>query len=163
MDELQQAGFFECKCGHPKSRHARKPLTQYTADACVDCDCMMYSQVAPTLADIIDLVKHLHAERAMHVKRGFCLSDLDVERTSNHLLEEAIELQAEVLEGHRDGVVDESADVLATWLHLLQYQKIDFQEVLERCRQKLLDVFTFDPEDVLTTTPGYSRRHRQDE
>ena len=114
-----------------------------------------------TFKELIAFVQELHDRNAYHRKRGFQLQDSTKMLASSHMLEEAVELQAEAcIEEDRDGVIEESSDVLATWLHLLLHCEVSFQEVIDRCTEKLLDTFTYDPNDLLTTTPGYSRRHR---
>ena len=126
------------------------------------CGCSQYKRRDLTFQELIALVAELRDKNAYHRKRGFQLQDSTSTLISNHLLEEAVELQAEAcIEENREGVIDESSDVLATFLHLVLHCKVDFQEVINRCTEKLLKTFVYDPNDLLTDTPGYSRRHRQ--
>lgn len=112
---------------------------------------------------LIALVKELHDKGSYHKKRGFSLRDSTAQLASNHMIEEAVELQAEATITHdRDATIEESADVLATWLHLLLHCEIVFQEVVDRCDSKLREIFTDDPSEIGTTTPGIMRRHRQE-
>jgi phosphoribosyl-ATP pyrophosphohydrolase len=113
---------------------------------------------------LLILVQELHDNGALHKKRGFSLHDSTPELAANHMIEEAVELQAEAtIARNRDGVVEESADVLATWLHLLIHCDVSFEEVVVRCMEKLRDTFTLDKDQVLTDTPGFTRRNRQDD
>lgn len=113
--------------------------------------------------ELLILVQKLHDDGAIHKKRGFSLHDSTRELAANHMIEEAVELQAEATISHdRAGIVEESADVLATWLHLLIHCDVPFEEVVSRCMTKLEDTFTMDPDEVITTTPGFTRRNRQD-
>lgn len=113
---------------------------------------------------LLALVQELHDNGAIHKKRGFSLHDSTAELSANHMLEEAVELQAEAtIARNRDGVVEESADVMATWLHLLIHCDVAFEEVVARCMEKLGDTFTLDEDQILTDTPGFTRRNRQDD
>jgi len=114
------------------------------------------------IEELVDYIQELHDKNAIHKKRGFVLQDTTPLIVSNHLLEEVVELQAEaVVEGNIEKSVEESADVLANFLYLLCLLGIDFGDVIDCCNNKLKDVFVFDETEVLTNTPGFSRRHRE--
>lgn len=171
MHQLDKWKIYRCECGHSKYDHADEHDEVPTGTGHCDamgtginlvCECDTYRNRQLTLQELIALVKELHDKNAYHRKRGFQLQDSTKILASSHMLEEAVELQAEAcIEEDHDGVIEESSDVLATWLHLLLHCEVDFQEVIDRCVVKLLDTFTYDPNDLLTDTPGYSRRHRQ--
>lgn len=110
---------------------------------------------------LISLVRTLVATGAYHRKRGFSLSDSTPTIASTHMLEEAVELQAEVLiTGDREAIIEESSDLLATWLHLLLQCDVEFETVVDKCIQKLHSVFTCDINELETSTPGVMRRSR---
>lgn len=112
---------------------------------------------------LLAFIQELHDLGAIHRKRGFSLQEATVELAANHLIEEAVELQAEATISHdKAGVIDESADVIAVWLHLIILSDVSFEEVVVRCIEKLGEAFTLDKNEVLTDTPGFTRRNRQD-
>lgn len=109
-------------------------------------------------------VQELHDQGAIHKKRGFSLQDATTGLAANHLIEETVELQAEAtISEDREGVIDESADVLAVFLHLLILCDVSFDEVVARCMDRLKEAFTFDKDEILTDTPGFTRRNRNDD
>ena len=115
-----------------------------------------------TINELIDFVQELHDRGAYHRKRGFSLHDSTRELASNHMLEETVELQAEaILTQNRTAIIEESADVLATWLHLLIHCDVTLDEVIDRCDSKLREAFTYDSDEIKTNTPGLTRRNRQ--
>jgi len=164
VNQLEKWKTYRCKCGHTKYDHADEHDEVPTGTGCCGisgCDCSSFEHRGLTMSELIAFVRELHENNAIHRKRGFGLQESSSILASNHMIEEVVELQAEaVIEQHRDGVIEESSDVLATWLHLLLHCDVSMQEVIDRCTEKLLDTFTYDPNDVLTDTPGYSRRHR---
>lgn len=109
---------------------------------------------------LVDLVVNLHDEGAIHKKRGFSLHDVSVVDISNHLLEETVELQAEVMHGTHKEQLDEAADTLAVYLHLLVASGLPPDDVIDRCISKLNHNFTLDKSEVLTDTPGITRKSR---
>ena len=114
------------------------------------------------VASLESLVKQLHEKGAIHKKRGFSLADTTPQLATNHLLEEVVELQGEcILGGTKETIKEEAADVMAIFLHLLHVMDISLEEVLETCEQKLRDVFTFDPSEVISKNPGLTRRARE--
>jgi phosphoribosyl-ATP pyrophosphohydrolase len=159
---MERWKIYRCECGHSKYCHSDEHDEVPTGTGrCDDCDCQCYKNRPLTLDELVKFVKELHYRNAIHKKRGFRLQDSTKLMASSHMLEEAVELQAEAcIENHHDGIVEESADVLATWLHLLLHCEVEMQEVIDKCVEKLLDIFTYDEAEILTGTPGYSRRHR---
>ena len=110
---------------------------------------------------LIEYIDELHDTNAIHIKRGFCLQEANPIFATIHMLEEAVELQAEVCcDGPREAVVEEAADTLACYLHLLRILDISAEEVEERAIEKLKSVYTLNPDEVLTSTPGMTRRSR---
>lgn len=112
--------------------------------------------------DLILRVQQLHELGAFHVKRGFSLKDAKLTTASNHLIEEAVELQAEVLDGNYDTKLEEAADVLLVYLHLLHLSKVSFSEVVSFAERKLEKNFTLDRSEIKTKTPGYTRSNRDE-
>lgn len=164
MNQLEKWKVYRCECGHSKYDHEDEHSDVPTGSGfchLTGCDCQSFKKRGLTLDELVSFVHELHNKNAIHRKRGFPLSESSALLASNHMIEETVELQAEAcIEGHKEGVIEESSDVLATWLHLLLHCDVDFQEVIDKCVEKLLNTFTYDPVDVLTDTPGYSRRHR---
>lgn len=107
-------------------------------------------------------IHELHALGAYHKKRGFSLKEAKLSTASNHLIEEATELQAEMLDGDSATQVEEAADVLLVYLHLLRISNLTLKDVVKFARQKLERNFTLDKSEVLTDTPGYSRKNRNE-
>lgn len=112
------------------------------------------------IEELIDFIIDLHQHGAIHIKRGFSLRDSSKAIASNHLLEEAVELQAETMHGTEESITEEASDVLAIWLHLLVHCNISFESVVERCHTKLRQTFTFDESETTTNNPGFTRRNR---
>jgi phosphoribosyl-ATP pyrophosphohydrolase len=113
------------------------------------------------MKELYDFVEELHKRDAIHIKRGFRLSEASDVVNANHLLEEAVELQAEVISGNKKAILEESADVLACFLHLLVRQGINIDELCSITKTKLEKVFSFDENDILTSTPGLTRKNRK--
>lgn len=118
----------------------------------------------------------LHEQGAYHVKRGFCLRDSLPFTASNHLIEEATELQAEVVErqinylnqkwtedddaDNYNRSIEEAADVLLVFLHLILVSNLRFKDILKFAWKKLNKNFTLNKDEVLTKTPGFNRSNR---
>ena len=113
-------------------------------------------------AELGFLIDYLHNVDAIHVKRGFKLSEATALDASNHMLEEAVELQAEVIagDGSPESVVEEAADTLICYLHLLKRMGVKVDDVTDRAYNKLLEVFTCDPKKVTAVKPGKTRKGR---
>lgn len=109
---------------------------------------------------LTDFVRHLHKNGARHKNRGFSLHDSNRYLASNHMLEEAVELQSAAQFEDRQAVVEEGGDMLAVFLHLLLHCGVDFNEVVDECYRKLDEVFVLDDEQVKVESPTLSRRGR---
>lgn len=114
------------------------------------------------LNELVAEVAKLHQLGAYHIKRGFSLKDSKLTTASNHLIEEAVELQAEVLDGDIDSKIEEAADVLLVFLHLLKISKISLNDVIAFAFKKLTRTFTLDKTKIKTSTPGYTRKNRDE-
>jgi phosphoribosyl-ATP pyrophosphohydrolase len=113
--------------------------------------------------DLIALIKNLCDSGARHKKRGFLIREATPELNAIHLVEEAVEVQAEVIISRdKNGIISESADMLAIWLHLLVMCDITFEEVVAKSVEMLGNKTTCEESEVLTSTPGFTRRNRQD-
>ena len=110
--------------------------------------------------DLIEYISELHRNNAIHIKRGFRLQDATPLIASNHLIEETVELQAEVICGNEDGIIDEASDALACLLHLLEMKKITLDVIAKHSKQKLIKVFSTDIGKITAITNGFSRRGR---
>jgi hypothetical protein len=129
--------------------------------------------------NILDLwaeIEELRRQNAYHRKRGFRINSISASMQSCHLLEETVELQAEVLtapnlpEGslyyplatadHLDAVTKEASHVLACFLHLLQKHGLSLGEVaaegVRMCRRH----WTTNAEDVVARELGFTRKGR---
>lgn len=117
---------------------------------------------------LFNKIDKLHQQGAYHVKRGFSLKDSTPLTASNHLIEEACELQAEVTTGDTltdvfayEKAVEEAADVLLVFLHLVVVANLSIYHVIKTAKQKLKKNFTLDKTEVKTNTPGFNRSNRQ--
>lgn len=109
----------------------------------------------------------LHQQGAYHVKRGFSLKDASALTASNHLIEEAVELQAEVTLGNThidiiayEKAVEEAADVLLVFLHLTVVANLSLYHIIKKAKEKLKQNFTLDKSKIKTNTPGFNRSNR---
>ena len=125
---------------------------------------LWYIEAMKEIQDLLDYVEELHQKDAIHVRRGFKLSQATALDASNHLLEEAIELQAEVIQnqefGYTDDMLDEASDVLVCYLHLLRRKCMPLSKVAEHAKEKLQRAFTTDPSKVTAIKPGVTRKGR---
>jgi phosphoribosyl-ATP pyrophosphohydrolase len=106
-------------------------------------------------------------QHARHVKRGYTINEVRDHHITNHLIEEAVELQAACLDDcgtdeQREAVVEEAADVLLLFSHLLLRKGITFGEVMDFAEDKLKKNWTTDPAEVTAVRQGFSRRTRKD-
>lgn len=110
----------------------------------------------------------MHNSGAYHIKRGFSLKDSTSFTASNHLIEETVELQAEVVcadgckQFSQTKALEEAADVLLVFLHLLKVSNLNIYTVLKFARDKLKRNFTLDKSKILTNTPGFNRSNRNE-
>lgn len=113
------------------------------------------------LETLIQLVSDLYENNAIHVKRGFRLrtegSNLVA---SNHLIEEAVELQAELIAENREATVEEAGDLLTLMCHILKRNNISIEEIAASAVEKVARSYTLNPEEVTAITPGVTRRGR---
>lgn len=88
-------------------------------------------------------IERLRQTCARHRKKGFFITQLQPPVQSNHLIEEVVELQAEVLgpfyDGRRAALLREAADTVVVLLHLLIQCGIDCEELLPACLKSLSD------------------------
>lgn len=106
-------------------------------------------------------VSEFHLLGAYHKKRGFSLSQSKLTTASNHLIEEVVELQAEVLDGTYDTKREEGADVLLVFLSLLWISNMSFSEIVDVASKKIEKNFTLNKDEVLTNNPGFTRKNRE--
>lgn len=114
-----------------------------------------------TIEDVDRKVAELIDAGAWHKRRGFRLRGMYASVMTNRMLEEAVELQAECMNGTRAGQIREAADVLGVLLHLWQAFGISLPEVCEQTLQNLRENFTTNAADIETTNPGPLRSNRQ--
>ena len=105
-------------------------------------------------------VARLHNLGAMHIRRGFRLSDATPELAANHLLEEGVELQAEIMNGDRQAMLAEASDLLAVLTHLLHMLEIPIENVAAAALAGLSKNFTLSPDAVTASRPGFTRSGR---
>ena len=115
------------------------------------------------IKQLVNRVRELHEQGAYHKKRGFSLKNTKLSVATNHLIEEAAELQAEILDGSSKNQIEEAADVLLVYLHLLKISQLEFNDVVKFAADKLEQNFTLNPSEILTTTPGFTRKNRNNE
>lgn len=105
-------------------------------------------------------IRDMRDNNFRHKRRGFRLRDATPEFLTVHLLEEAVELQAEVIVSKdRAKIVDEAGDVLCVFLHLLIASDISLYEVTDHALRKLKEALV--PESASAhTNPGFTRSSR---
>jgi len=117
-----------------------------------------------SIQNLVDLIDKLHEQDAYHIKRGFPLSEATPLIASNHLLEEAMEIQAEIIDGSgKDLITEEAGDLLAVFCHLLKMSGISLDEVAGAAMSKLNTVYTTNPDEVTATISVVTRRGRAQE
>ena len=110
---------------------------------------------------LIDKVAELYEADAIHIKRGFRVrTEGSLMVASNHLIEEAVELQAELLFGDRPKQVEEAGDLLTLFCHILKRGDITLAEVVDSAYEKACRNYTTDPTKVTAHTPGVTRSGR---
>ncbi len=111
-----------------------------------------------TVENVDALVQHLHNNDYVQRKRGYGLLEATPAMAGIHLVEEAVEFAAACMapEGMKLAdkqkpryglLLEESADVLACWLHLSYMMGLPLGAIARRAVEKLDDVF------VLPTDP----------
>jgi len=128
-----------------------------------------FSILPTNVNKVLDIIRRLKHCDALHVRRGFCINDATLTTATNHLMEEVVELQAEMLIGDDvNDAIDEAADVLMVYLHVLELGaragKIPREDMLacvcERARLRLNKYWTTDPAQVTATKAGMTRKNR---
>lgn len=127
------------------------------------------------MQNLFEAVKSLHYKDAIHVKRGYKLSEASIADNANHLIEEAVEVQAELLKGLREGLTwyslqhplskdlrQELADLAIVYNHLLVRLNLTPKDVEVEALAKLKDAFTKDPSKVTASKAGVTRSGRDD-
>ena len=113
------------------------------------------------MKELLSLIDELYEVNAYHVKRGFRLKEATSLMVSNHLLEEAVELQSEIMANNREAIVEEAGDVIVLFARVLRTTDVGLDEVLTFATKKLNKIFTTDPNKVTAISPGTSRRARK--
>lgn len=107
--------------------------------------------------ELIKKLKEMHKGFFYHKKRGFLLGTVTPTMVSCHLLEEAVELQAEIISDNHEGIVEEAADVYLLLMHLFVTLNLDIKKVETEALQKLEVAFTTKRTKL---NPGFTRRNR---
>lgn len=112
---------------------------------------------------LVNRINELHRQGAYHIKRGFSLRYAKKATSTNHLIEETVEYQAEILDGTRDKQIEEASDVLVVFLHSLEINDLNIEEIIDCASKKLEKVFTLDKSKIQTETPGFTRSCRKND
>lgn len=126
------------------------------------------------MTDLYKFVKVLHESNSIHLRRGYRLQDGTILTCTNHLLEEMVEAQAELITIPRSGsvdstvlapdeydrVVEELGDVWAIFCHLLVRLNLSEMEIEKEQIKKLKKLFSNDPSLITAVAPGLTRRGR---
>jgi NTP pyrophosphatase (non-canonical NTP hydrolase) len=87
-------------------------------------------------------VYKMHRENWLHRRRpGFRLGEASPLIASNHLIEEAVEFQAEVIGNNHAAAVDELANVLGVVVHAAHMLGVSMHDLSTTCTRQLLDNF----------------------
>lgn len=151
VPDLEQAdGWYERQCviAHEEIRRWPESMRGENAN-----DTFFYT--------LWDHIVMLHKQGAYHKKRGFSLADVSAAVACNHLIEESVELQAEIMCGTKENQVIEASDALATLLSTIFVQGLNIHDVISAADRKLYENFVYDKSEINTTTPGFSRSNRQ--
>ncbi len=116
---------------------------------------------------VLERVKQLYTDRSLHIRRGCRIDEMELPQITNHLLEEAVELQAALLNAESpEAVLDEAADVLIVFMHIIIRTSILPPSFLNRVYRRAIERidlnWTNTPSKVTATKPGFSRRNRGD-
>ena len=107
--------------------------------------------------ELIKKLKEMYKTPHYHKRRGFLLGTATSTMVSCHLLEEVVELQAEVIVNNRKGIEEEAADTLVLLLHLFETLNLNIDQVETRALTKLKTTFTTKKQEG-----GFTRRDRND-
>lgn len=92
--------------------------------------------------DRLDLViRTLCDKGAIHRRKGTNMGTVKMTTICTHLLEEIAELQEEAFHGTYARQIEEAADVLGVFLHLVYAMGVPLNLVIERCESKMSEVF----------------------
>lgn len=114
------------------------------------------------IAELDRYIHELDKRGAWHKRRGFRLSDATTQIATNHLLEEAVELQAEMANGNFASQIKEAGNLLGVFLHLLWMAGIPLERVISSTFKTLDENFTFDESEIVTNQRGFTRATRAD-
>jgi len=114
------------------------------------------------LQEIIQTIDQIWQRNSYHKKRGFRIREQSADKAGCHLVEEAVELLAEVMDedGTTDAVLDEAADVLICFSRVLYDHGINLGQLEARAYRKMHDAWTDDPSEITAKIPGTTRRGR---
>jgi len=111
---------------------------------------------------ILGKIGVLFDRNSYHSKRGYRIRELSTEIAGLALVEETVELQAELMNpraSHMD-VLEEAADVLICFTRILHDKGINLSQLEAAAEAKLRKVWTDDPSKVTANKPGFTRRGR---
>lgn len=117
-----------------------------------------------TFTDVWEEIERLRSVHARHRKKNFVITAVTPAVQSNHLIEEAVELQAEVVsdpyDGRRDAIICEAADTLVVLMHMMILHDINGSELLQASMRTLADHWDdhgdLDPKAKTRPTPGHT-------
>jgi NTP pyrophosphatase (non-canonical NTP hydrolase) len=109
-----------------------------------------------------ELVQHMHQTPHYHIRRGFRLDEASLLFACNHLLEEGVELAAELLpeKPDHDKVMKELADVLGVFFSICVKLGVSPQMVSAVAETNLRETFTPRVEEVRGPVGGFNRSTR---
>lgn len=107
--------------------------------------------------ELIEKLKEMYKSTLYHKRRGFRLGTATPTMVSCHLLEEVVELQAEIISDNHEGIAKEAADVYILLMHLFVTLNLDIKKVETEALQKLEVAFTTKRTKL---NPGFTRRNR---
>ena len=109
----------------------------------------------------------LWERNAYHKKRGFRIQTQSTQKVGVHLVEEATELLAELMED-TDGEVDmaavteEAADVVILLTRICFDCDISINDLMAAADRKMAAIWVDDPSEVTAIEPGFTRKGRND-
>ena len=116
-----------------------------------------------SVGEITAYIDGLYEKNALHVKRGYPIRNTNATVTAVHLAEEVVELQAAaLLDGSKDEQLEEAADTLLIYCHLLRHLELEFNQVADFALQKLKGNWTTNPSEVTAVRPGLTRSGRKE-
>jgi len=105
-----------------------------------------------TVEELDKLVQKMHLQGDVHRKRGYRLDSISIATVTNHMIAEAVEfqeaciaLEGQTLEDKKRSTLEarfeESADMLANYLHLNFVVDLPLSLVVQRAQRKLEERF----------------------